>query len=75
MTGQSKVPLRAVFLVGGGALLLFVAAVMLDPGIVGSAGDLLRRTASAVNANWVLLAAVAFPATMLLFLVVVRGAT
>lgn len=75
MTGRSKVPLRAVFLVGVGTLLLFVAAVMLDPGILGSVGDALRRPASAVNANWVLLAAVAFPAIMILFLVVVRGAT
>ena len=75
MSRQPKVPLRAVFFVGVAALLLFVVAVMLDPGVLGAAGDVFRRPASSVSGNWVLLAAVAFPAIMLGLLVVLRGAT
>lgn len=75
MSRQPKVPLRAVFFVGIAALLLVILAVMLDPGVLGGAGDVLRRPAASVSGNWVLLAAVAFPAIMLGILVVLRGAT
>lgn len=74
MSRQSKVPLRAVFFVSVVAILLFVVAVMLDPGVLGAAGDVLRKPSSPVSGNWVLLAAVAFPAIMLGFLIVLRGA-
>ena len=75
MSRQPKVPLRAVFSVGVVALLLFVLAVMLDPAVLGAAGDIFRRPASTVSGNWVLLAAVAFPTIMLGLLVAIRGAT
>ena len=75
MSRQPRVPLRAVLFVGVVTLLVFVLAVMLDPGVLGTAGDALRRPSSPVSGNWVLLAAVAFPVLMLGLLVALRGAT
>jgi hypothetical protein len=75
MARNSRLPTRAVFFVLVAAVLVFVAAVMLDPGVLGASGDLLRDSASSVDANWVLLAAVAFPGLMLVFLLVIRGGT
>jgi hypothetical protein len=75
MARQSSVPLRAAFLLLVIGVLVFVAAVMLDPGVLGAAGDILREPAPAVDANWVLLAAVAFPGLMLAFRLVIRGGT
>jgi len=52
---------------------VLVAAVMLDPGVFGGAGDVLRGGTATVDGNWVSLAAVAFPALMLLMLLVLRA--
>ena len=62
MARRSRVPLRAAFFLVVLAVLLSVMAVMLDPGVLGASGDVLRRSGSAVDGNWVLLAAVGFPA-------------
>ncbi|MFC7226848.1 hypothetical protein N0B31_05490 [Salinirubellus salinus] len=74
MPRRRAVPLRAAFFVGIVVLLLLVAAVMLEPAVLGAFGDVFREPASAVDANWVLLAAVAFPGLMLVVLLVLRGA-
>jgi hypothetical protein len=74
MARRQTLPLRAAFFVGVGVLLVLVAAVMLEPGVLGAFGDVFREPTTAVDANWVLLAAVAFPALMLGFLLVLRGA-